>query len=636
MDEGRRLAAVISCQRNEALWLCEWVAYHRSIGFDRIFVISNDCTDGSDLILDRLEAMGEVIHLRQSPPPGTAPQPAGCALALAHPAMAGVAWALHCDTDEFLNVTCGEGQVGDLLTAVGEADCIAVSWRMFGAQGRRLWPGGGVLDSSPRSESWIRRGRTMQKCLFRPDRFGAVVCHMPKAPVATDVVLKNTAGLPMPNGALFSGRAMRHRQAAAGAFTWQNATLNHYAIRSEDVFLMKNVRGDGMAIQHAKYRRGSPFWIFADANQVEERSIQRHLPALSARLARYRADPEIARLEAAAWQGFCALREEVLFRQGQFGWDKTEMQGETATMPATAPKTTAPRLRLPDTAPATQLLLDRLAPARPTTVVDVGANPITDVPYRALLDMGGCEVIGFEPQPSAFAELQKIKSARERYFPFAVGDGSAQELKIYRSSGMTSVFEPYGPAMDLLGRPRMGHVRERVPMPTVALDSVAEIGRFDLLKIDIQGGEVAVFRGAAAKLAPAVAVIVELRHLQLYEGEPMAAGVDLDLRSRGFMLHKFLFNKSLPIRSSQQHRLMPRASREQLVDGDAVYLRDLTRMETIDDEGLVHLAILASGVFASQTVVLACLDELARRGAAPADLPERYVDLLPARLRRGA
>lgn len=57
-------------------------------------------------------------------------------------------------------------------------------------------------------------------------------------------------------------------------------------------------------------------------------------------------------------------------------------------------------------------------------------------------------------------------------------------------------------------------------------------------------------------------------------------------------------------------------------------------MAEIDDEGLAHLAILASGVFDSQTVVLACLDELARRGAAPADLPERYVDLLPARLRR--
>ena len=45
-------------------------------------------------------------------------------------------------------------------------------------------------------------------------------------------------------------------------------------------------------------------------------------------------------------------------------------------------------------------------------------------------------------------------------------------------------------------------------------------------------------------LSEAVAVIIELRYLQLYEGEPMMGGVDEVLREQGFMLHKFLFNKS--------------------------------------------------------------------------------------------
>lgn len=136
--KSRTLTAVISCQRNEALWLCEWVAFHRSIGFDKIFVASNDCTDGSDLILDRLEALGEVIHIRHSPPEGIAPQVAGCGLLLDHPAMEDVEWALHIDTDEFLNVTCGLGKIHDLLAAVSDADCIAIAWRMFGTKGQRV------------------------------------------------------------------------------------------------------------------------------------------------------------------------------------------------------------------------------------------------------------------------------------------------------------------------------------------------------------------------------------------------------------------------------------------------------------------------------------------------------------------
>lgn len=300
--------------------------------------------------------------------------------------------------------------------------------------------------------------------------------------------------------------------------------------------------------------------------------------------------------------------------------------GDTTAAPRPGPP-------LPDTAPATQLLLRELPLARSTMVVDVGANPINDAPYKDLLRMGGCDVIGFEPQADAYEALQRVKSDRESYFPFAVGDGSLQELKVYRSNGMTSIFQPYGPASATLGRPRMFRVVHRIPMQTVALDSVAEITRFDLLKIDIQGGEVAVFQGGAEKIRHAVAVIVELRHLQLYEGEPMASGVDLDLRRRGFVLHKFIFNKSLPISNSQQQRLRLAATREQLVDGDAVYIRGLMELKTLDDEGLLHLAVVASGVFVSQTVVLACLDELVRLKLVEVSLAKRYVDALPARLR---
>lgn len=47
------------------------------------------------------------------------------------------------------------------------------------------------------------------------------------------------------------------------------------------------------------------------------------------------------------------------------------------------------------------LLLAELAPERPTTIVDVGANPINEAPYSGLLQAGGCHVIGFEPQAEA-------------------------------------------------------------------------------------------------------------------------------------------------------------------------------------------------------------------------------------------
>lgn len=145
--------AVLTCVRNEGMWLLEWVAYHRAIGFDEIFIASNDCTDGSDAMLDRLEQMGLIHHIRTQARPGISPQEAGCAQALAHPAMVAVDWVLHIDVDEFLMVHIGAGGIQDLLAEVGEADVIALTWRMFGSGGRRLWPGGSVLQSCTRSEA---------------------------------------------------------------------------------------------------------------------------------------------------------------------------------------------------------------------------------------------------------------------------------------------------------------------------------------------------------------------------------------------------------------------------------------------------------------------------------------------------
>lgn len=470
----------------------------------------------------------------------------------------------------------------------------------------------------------------MHKSMFRPDRFGSVFCHMPKDPKSRSVLLKNTANVAMRAAALFKDRIAHFRPEDRRMFTWENACINHYAIRSEDIFLLKNLRGDGMALEHTKYFKGSKFWTFADQNAVEDLSILRHGNTLRERLAWYRSDLEVQRLEAAAWADFQRLREEELFQKGGFGWKQEPNAASAET--GKKPRKTSPVL--PDTSAATRLLLDHLPFARSTTVVDVGANPINDVPYAALLAMGGCQVIGFEPQPEAFAALQAQKSASETYFPFAVGDGSEQELKIYRSSGMTSVLEPYAPTYRLLGKSRLGQITSRSVMQTRALDEVAEIGHIDLLKIDIQGGESAVFRGADRKLEGTSAIIVELRYLRLYQDEPMSWAVDMALREKGFILHKFLFNKSMPIKNSQQHRLDKNAGRDQLIDGDAVFVRDLTKLDTFEDGMLVHLSILASGVFASHTVAIACLDELSRRGRIPADLPQRYVDLLPSRLRK--
>lgn len=296
--------------RNEGMHLLEWVAYHRAIGFDRVVVATNDCDDGTDLMLDRLAGLDAVIHIRNPVPPGEKPQVMALRRALPHPAMAQVEWLLHCDADEFLNVTAGGGRVDDLLAAVGECDAISVLWRHFGSSGMTRWQKGSVIERLTLTER--RPHYPMHKSLFRPDRFAAAALHMPKSPHSRDVVLKNAAGRILNPATLFDPGHNRHQDLVPGDLTWENAVINHYATCSEDIFLMKNHRGDGMALQTKKYYRNSRHWRRCNRNEVEDRSILRHLPALRERLAGYLADPLLAELDAAAFDWFVRRRDAIL------------------------------------------------------------------------------------------------------------------------------------------------------------------------------------------------------------------------------------------------------------------------------------------------------------------------------------
>ncbi len=285
------------------------------------------------------------------------------------------------------------------------------------------------------------------------------------------------------------------------------------------------------------------------------------------------------------------------------------------------------------TGSAVALLLAELPASRKTCIVDVGANPINEAPYSDLLRSGGCTVVGFEPQQDAFDALMKTKTDAETYYPFAVGDGARAKLKVFKSSGMTSVFEPYVEGLALLGQPGLAKVRNRIVFDTVALDTVTDLPAFDLLKIDIQGGEALVFQGAEKVMADCMVVIVELRYLRLYLEEPMMGGVDNELRRQGFTLHRFMFNKSVALPNSQSGRLKTKLVADQLVDGDGVYIRNIAEPEKLSDQQFIHLAILAASVFYSHSLVLFCLDELVRRGVAKPELPADYVTLLPEKLR---
>ena len=247
-------------------------------------------------------------------------------------------------------------------------------------------------------------------------------------------------------------------------------------------------------------------------------------------------------------------------------------------------------------------------------VVDVGANPIdSEPPYAGLLHGGDAEVVGFEPNRDALAILNKTKSAKETYLPYALGDGARHTLRICAAPGMTSLLEPNPKVLGLFhGFPDWGRVLATEELDTKRMDDIPETAGVDLIKIDIQGGELMVFKNAIKRLADALVIQTEVEFLQMYIGQPLFAEVDIFLREHGFVFHRFF-----PLTSRVIQPLLIEnniyAGLSQIVWADGVFVKDFTRLDMMGNEQILKMATILHDCYESIDLVHYLLMEHDRR-----------------------
>ena len=281
---------------------------------------------------------------------------------------------------------------------------------------------------------------------------------------------------------------------------------------------------------------------------------------------------------------------------------------------------------------ASDLLAELVQPSRRTAVVDVGANPITDVPpYRPMLDKRICTLVGFEPQLEGLAALNERKGDLETYLPYAVGDGTPATLKVCHAPGMSSLLTPNPQVLDCLALYSIfGMVTGELPVATHSLDTMSEINALDFLKIDVQGSELAVFRGGRARMTTAVAVQTEVCFMPLYKDQPLFGDIDRELRSLGLIPHLFTeIQKAMILPLYFENDI--RATMNQVVYTDVVYVRDFTRPDDMSVEQLKHLALIAHYCYQSYDLTVKCIRDLESRNAIASDSLTRYVTALSGR-----
>lgn len=280
----------------------------------------------------------------------------------------------------------------------------------------------------------------------------------------------------------------------------------------------------------------------------------------------------------------------------------------------------------------TGFLTTLLAPARPTAIVDVGANPIDgDPPYKAMLAAGLCRIVGFEPQAGALARLNQAKGPHELYLPYALADGTERMLHVCELEGMTSLLVPDPSHLALFNLfPIWGKVKEHLPVATKKLDDIAEVAQMDFLKMDVQGAEGEVLAHGRAKLKDTVVIQTEVSFVPLYKDQPCFGEMDLTLRELGFLPHSVTGTKIWPL-SPMVVGNMPNRGIRQLLETDMVYVRDFSKAGNMTVEQWKHLALIAHHCYGSYDLTLKAIATLTELGAVASDTGKRYLASLPVK-----
>jgi hypothetical protein len=297
-----RFLAVLTL-RNEGAFLLEWLAHHKAVGFTDFLVFSNDCDDGTDTMLDRLDALGELTHLRNDPPHEGGIQWTALKRADKHPLVKAADWVLALDIDEFVNIHTGDHTLPDLLNALPDASAITLTWRLFGNDGIVQYKDKPITEqftgAAARIMNWPWRA-SMFKTLYRNDGiYRKIGVHRPRSP---DKGRVDQARWFDGCGRELGDRFKRQQIFSPfGRDNYALAQLNHYPLGAMESYLIKRDRGRAV---HDGDALGMSYWVERNWDVEKDTSVNVLKPAREAQLNALLNDSELCQLhaDAVAWR----------------------------------------------------------------------------------------------------------------------------------------------------------------------------------------------------------------------------------------------------------------------------------------------------------------------------------------------
>jgi FkbM family methyltransferase len=227
--------------------------------------------------------------------------------------------------------------------------------------------------------------------------------------------------------------------------------------------------------------------------------------------------------------------------------------------------------------------------SHPLSVIDIGARGGGTGELEALSKF--VNHVGFDADEEECRRLTEAPPgnyAQYRVYPYYIGQPGVVDFRLYSNRIMSSIYPMNTEYTRAFGDPSV-KLDRTLQMTAVPLDTVIakeQLGPPDLLKVDTQGSELDILRGATRALSQTSLIEVEVEFSPMYERQPLFSDLDPVLRSAGFEL--LYLNRLF----HQRKKFYTGLSRGQVICADALYGRSPACLSGFSLERIVKYIIL--------------------------------------------
>jgi FkbM family methyltransferase len=253
------------------------------------------------------------------------------------------------------------------------------------------------------------------------------------------------------------------------------------------------------------------------------------------------------------------------------------------------------------------------------TIIEIGAlklNKEKESFYELLDYFPSSKIIGFEIEKEVCEKMNSESLKGIKYYPYALGKANEKrKLYITQHPMCSSLYKPNETFNKLYNNLEVTNLKDEIEIETITLDYFIDkhdIGNIDFIKIDVQGAELDIFKGASNALKNVRNIVCEVEFIDVYENQPLFGDICNYLSQYNLMFNKFLGLAGRAIKPVKLDNNLNKPS--QHMWSDAVFVHHILKIHDLNNIQLIKLSLLAC-VYYSLDLTFYCLSIYDKRNS---------------------